>query len=237
MACPQKENGYTPIANEIMEHLAMPGISGSEFRILMVVFRKTYGFQKTKDTISLSQFEKLTYMKRAQAVKTLKELVAKRILLKEGNAYKFNKNWEEWGVAKRIPSSQKDTEGGSQKDTETGSQLPTHKRKKENIKETIAEASTAKLIPEVIHLFSKINPACKNYYSIPVQRQACLDLVETYGFDEISHVIAFLPKNNSTPYKKQANTPKQLWENYVAIKNGWLQEKNKLQINQREVLI
>jgi phage replication O-like protein O len=101
MASPQLEKGYTKIANEILEKLAFAGINGSEYRILITVIRKTYGFNKKKDYISLTQFQKATIMDRKQAVETIKSLVGKRILLKEESTYTFNKNWEEWVVGKR----------------------------------------------------------------------------------------------------------------------------------------
>ena len=34
MASPQKENGYTPIANEILEELVKIDLLGAEFRVL-----------------------------------------------------------------------------------------------------------------------------------------------------------------------------------------------------------
>lgn len=227
MASPQKENGFTPIANEILEHLSEPGINGSEFRILLFVIRKTYGFQKRKDRISISQFKKATKMKQGQAVKTIKTLVGKRVLLKEGNSYIFNKNWEEWVVGKRLPSTQKPTGGSRQKGTESSRQKPTHKRKKEIETKEMLSNESGILIPEVIKLFEGINPACKRYYGNLTQRKACQDLLDTYGFEELTKVIAFLPKNNSSPFKPKANTPLQLWEKFQSIKDSWLQEKNK----------
>ena len=140
MSSPQLENGYTRIANEILEHLAMPGISGSELRIVIFVLRKTYGFGKKSDYISLTQFQKGTLMNRSHVVRTIKELVHKRILGKEKSVYGINKNWEQWLVHKRIPSTQKDTIASTQKDTKSSTQKDTHKRKKETItKETSGE--------------------------------------------------------------------------------------------------
>lgn len=55
MASPQTEDGYTAIANEIMEALIAAELSGQEFRIALLVIRKTYGFKKKEDAISLSQ--------------------------------------------------------------------------------------------------------------------------------------------------------------------------------------
>lgn len=120
MSSPQLENGYTRIANELLERLTLPGINGSEYRIVIFVLRKTYGFQKKQDRIPLSQFQKGLEMKRANVVRTIKTLVAKRILAKDKNTYSINKNWEQWVVAKRIlgtsASSQTDTKGSSQTD-------------------------------------------------------------------------------------------------------------------------
>ncbi len=117
MASPQIENGFTRIANEILEHLTLPGINGSEYRVAIFVLRKTYGFGKKKDRISLTQFQKGTAMNRAHAVRTIKSLVDKRILLKEKGSYLFNKNWEDWVVHKGVPSTQMDTTASTQKDT------------------------------------------------------------------------------------------------------------------------
>ena len=41
MASPQKDNGFTPIADEIVEALMMINLSGNEHRILWFIFRKT----------------------------------------------------------------------------------------------------------------------------------------------------------------------------------------------------
>lgn len=143
MANPQKENGYTSIANEILEHLAHPGINGSEYRIINVVLRKTYGFQKKKDMISLSQYQNATKMSRKQVVETIKDLVGKRILVKENNVYKFNKNWEEWIVCKRPPPVGNSPQGSGQKTTKSSGQKTTYKRKKETNTKEITEASSA----------------------------------------------------------------------------------------------
>jgi len=59
---PQKENGYTPIANEIMDALCSHRISGEERQLLDCIIRKTYGWNKKVDEISLSQFMKMTGM-------------------------------------------------------------------------------------------------------------------------------------------------------------------------------
>ena len=46
MANPQKENGYTSIANDIVEALAGIRIPGEARQCLDVILRKTYGWNK-----------------------------------------------------------------------------------------------------------------------------------------------------------------------------------------------
>lgn len=116
MANPQKENGYTAISNELLEKLYYTPLNGSEFRICLMVIRKTYGFKKKEDRISLSQFTKGIGLKRPNICRTIKSLVANRLLLKTNKGFKFNKNYDDWVVAKRLPSSQNDNSGSSQND-------------------------------------------------------------------------------------------------------------------------
>jgi len=139
MANPQKENGFTQIANEIIESLVNTPLLGSEFQITFFVIRKTYGFKKKHDIISLTQFEKATGLSRPTVVKTLKNLLSKGMLVKTplptGKwAFSFNKDWETWVVKPPLLVKSK---GVYSKDalTETSKDALTHKRKKENTKE------------------------------------------------------------------------------------------------------
>lgn len=48
MANPQCENGFTKIANELMEALAKIRIPGEARQVLDVIFRQTYGWNKKR---------------------------------------------------------------------------------------------------------------------------------------------------------------------------------------------
>lgn len=100
MASPQKENGYVAIANEIAEALAQIRISGDEYRILWVVLRKTWGWNKKEDLISLSQFVLATGIKKPNIIRALKGLEAKNVVIKKDNGtivkYTFNKDFDTW---------------------------------------------------------------------------------------------------------------------------------------------
>jgi phage replication O-like protein O len=47
---------YTQVPDEVFDEL-MPILSGSEFKVLMYVIRRTFGFQKGSDRISKAQME------------------------------------------------------------------------------------------------------------------------------------------------------------------------------------
>lgn len=104
MASPQAENGYTRIANEIMEAMAKYRLSGQERQIVDVVLRKTYGFNKTEDVISMGQFSICTGINRPLVARLLKSLLHKKILRvtqkdnTNGNSYIFQKDFDKWGV-------------------------------------------------------------------------------------------------------------------------------------------
>jgi len=101
MANPQKENGFTPIANEIMEALAGIRISGEARQCLDVILRKTYGWNKKSDIISLSQFSLLTKMPKSTVCRSLIKLRQMAIIIDKNDngrakKYMFNKDFTTW---------------------------------------------------------------------------------------------------------------------------------------------
>lgn len=233
MASPQLENGYTRIATEILEKLSEPGINGSEYRITLFVIRKTYGFNKTKDRISLSQFEKGTKMNRKQAIETIKSLVGKSILLKENGVYRLNKNWEQWVVCKRTPSGQKHT-GVVGKSTPKVVGKSTHTIDNKQITINKSEHSSQE-INLLIKSFESINPACKRMYGNTTQRQACQDLIESYTYERVIAVIEnTLPKIKDMPYFPTITTPLKLRDKWVELESAIFKYRNKeLQTKQK----
>lgn len=97
-----KREYFTKVPCRTLENLAKLRVSTNEFRTIMVVVRKTYGFHKDKDRISLSQFQKLTGLDRKRQVCALRSLVNKGILLKESSyirTYEINRKFYEWMVS------------------------------------------------------------------------------------------------------------------------------------------
>lgn len=99
---PQIENGnYTRIHNDILADLCGAGLSANELRCVFCVLRRTYGFGKTTDQISVSQFvEWVGSGSRHQIQKALAKLEQRNILLVDRSgktaAYKFNKYSDTW---------------------------------------------------------------------------------------------------------------------------------------------
>ena len=106
MANPQCENGYVKIANDLYDYLFRSDLSANEIKCLAFVIRKTYGFNKKEDQISLSQFVKYTNASRQTVVNSLNNLVKWNILVKSTilpiATYKVQKDYEKWVVKRAL---------------------------------------------------------------------------------------------------------------------------------------
>lgn len=223
MASPQKENGFTPIANEILERLVNIDLLGAEFRVLLFIIRKTYGYHKKQDRISFTQFESGTGISRQTINKTIKNLVAKGLIVKiclpGGNiGYSFIKDHENWVVKTHLLVKGKWV---TSKDvfTKTSKDVLTHKRKKEKTKD-IGETSSPD-ISILIKSFETLNPASKKFYGNPTQRKACQFLIDTYTLERVQSVVEkTLPKTNGLQFFPTITTPQQLQDKWVALESS-----------------
>ncbi|MCD6459422.1 replication protein [bacterium] len=103
MPGPQLEDGYTRIANEILEALIKANLSGSELRIALLVLRMTFGYRKKQTCIPLTEIEMYTGIIMRTVTRSVKSLKEKRVLNvhqhRSGkNMYSFNKNYKKWAV-------------------------------------------------------------------------------------------------------------------------------------------
>ena len=110
MASPQLENGYSRISNEILEQVAASNFNGGELRILLMLWRQTYGYGgRKKYAISISKYQSLTGMSRQGVIKTLKSLQAKNVIRKVGrkegtNEWQYNKDSTSWTSQPGLPT-------------------------------------------------------------------------------------------------------------------------------------
>lgn len=149
MANPQRENGHIDIANEIAEQLTKINLRPYEWRTLWAVFRKTYGWHKKEDDISLTQFQKLTGLERRHQRKALKTLTEKNIIIRRKDGYivtyGFQKDYTQWKVVlKQAPLTNISDSAYSgttpvlkQAPKVVPEQAPTKEKKETNTKENI----------------------------------------------------------------------------------------------------
>jgi phage replication O-like protein O len=143
----QLEDGYTRIANELMDEISTLYLHGNEWKIVHFIMRKTWGWHKKEDRISLTQLQIGTNLPRPTVNKVIKKLVAQRLLvacrLPSGNSYQIQKDYSLW-------TSSVHTTGSVQATTLVASTLPfassvhaTHKRN--YTKETIQKIERPKI--------------------------------------------------------------------------------------------
>lgn len=101
MADVQPENGYTKIAHELLERLALTKLSPTQYRIILAVWRYTYGFNRKEHEMSLTFISNAIGADKRNIQRELKGLEEMKIIhqeVKSGSYRKitFNKNYDEW---------------------------------------------------------------------------------------------------------------------------------------------
>lgn len=145
---PQLEDGYTRLANEILEQIMKISLNGTQFRLVLAIWRYTYGFRRKTHTLSITFLAKAINASRSQVDRELTTLIDRNIIkvlgkVKGVRELGFNKNYEEWIDCPLIRgqsqmSSNQSTILSANQSTEVSSNLRTKKEKyKENIKENI----------------------------------------------------------------------------------------------------
>lgn len=79
---------YTQIPNEIFD-VWMEKLTPAEFKVLLCVCRKTFGFHKNEDSISLKQIQEMTGLSRKGIVKNIGVLLEHSLIVKEQNKSKW----------------------------------------------------------------------------------------------------------------------------------------------------
>lgn len=242
MANPQKENGHIPIANEIAEWLAYYRLSGQEYQVLWVIWRKTWGWHKKEDWIALSQFFDLTKMKKPSIIKALNKLNYKNIISKMANdngiLYRFNKDYSSWKpLAKRLIVSNLANGVSKKANKSLAKRLPT---KDNYTKDTITKdnpAATAagKEINEIISLFKEVNPSYRVLFGNKSQRGAVERMLAIFGREKLEDMINALPAVNSRQYWPKSTTPCQLERNIPIYKAK--NDESKLKVGSKAAII
>ena len=148
MANPQRENGHVDISNELVEALAKTYLSSYESQVLWAIFRKTYGWHKKEDWIAGSQLSKMTGILESHISRTLKKLILRNVIIKNGKKISFQKNYDKWeklpkqASNKKLPIQDKKLPKQAREITQMGNkklpkQVDTKETKRNYTKETI----------------------------------------------------------------------------------------------------
>lgn len=95
----QLEDGYTRIANELMDAAMKAPFTSREARVFRAVERATFGWNKKKAWLAASVLSEMTGLTAQNASKALNSLIKKRVIIREGSSRSpsyINTRTSEW---------------------------------------------------------------------------------------------------------------------------------------------
>ena len=104
MADVQKENGYTAIANELLEAICNSGFSAMELKVILTIARFTYGFSQKENEMSLGFIANfMKYKDRAGVSRAVTRLIKANVIHLVGThgqsrVLSLNKDYDTWNL-------------------------------------------------------------------------------------------------------------------------------------------
>ncbi|WP_342135474.1 replication protein [Providencia rettgeri] len=127
------DNGYTRIANELLEAVMLANLTQHQLLVFFAIARKTYGYNKKSDWVGNEQLSKLTGMLPHKCSAAKSELFSRGILLAEKRHVSINKNIHEWKEKQVYPKKVNLPESGKKTLPESGkSDYPNQVNTKDN---------------------------------------------------------------------------------------------------------
>ncbi|TFH85239.1 hypothetical protein EQG41_18165 [Billgrantia azerbaijanica] len=96
---PQLEDGYTQVANELLEEVMSAPLTQREMRVVLAVIRLTYGWNRKQARVTGGLLAKLTGLHESRCTKVLAGLIEKRVILRHGGSrspVSLNKHADQW---------------------------------------------------------------------------------------------------------------------------------------------
>lgn len=116
MAGPQLENGFTQIANELLEAIMRTNFNATQLKIIFCVIRFTYGFQRKSHTLSISFISRHIGISKRNISDELSKLINSNVLIvpedytaTTGRKLQLNKDYKEWVGCRSIVQQVKNT--------------------------------------------------------------------------------------------------------------------------------
>lgn len=233
MASPQPDK-HTRVSNELVDAFCRLKLSPNESQILWCVLRKTYGWNKKEDKISLTQFQKQSELSRPSVIKAIAKLVAKQILVAKQQpgsikTYALQKDYEKWNFS----GSYTDT-SSRLATTLVAKQLPKlvakqqhTKDKKDNIQKTILSTEQVGGLQKAISLFGNINPSYEILFKRKNQRDAAERLLSKFGLPALEKLIEAARQANGMQFAPTITTPCQLEDKLGQLKSYYDKNQKK----------
>jgi phage replication O-like protein O len=98
MANPQLENGHTRFANEIIEEWIKTPLTVRQLKVLIAIARKTYGYGKKTDVLSISQISEMTGIDQRETKRTMSELAGMKMVSRDGMKTGIQKDHDLWTI-------------------------------------------------------------------------------------------------------------------------------------------
>lgn len=124
------EDQYTKVPDAALESFARTRVPGEVMQMVMTIMRKTWGFNKTADWISLSQFSEATGIDKPHVVRALNKAVDMNIVAKKGNGenvtYCVNTNYASWRpLPKKVTVAKKGNDSCPKRQSSLPKKAPT----------------------------------------------------------------------------------------------------------------
>jgi phage replication O-like protein O len=190
VANPQIEDGYTRIANELLEAFAMFRVAGREIQVIWAILRLTYGYGKRTAVIPLRQIAQFTGMNRVEIARLVSNLRYRNILSVTNNGDRkpltigINKDYSKWMAVTNIDAV---TNNGNRAVTNNGDRSVTNigdttfkernKALKKKRHSTSADPKNGPSDPPVqISFLTPSNPTCPHGEIITLYHVTCPSL-------------------------------------------------------------
>ena len=203
MANPQVENGYTKIANEILDALIAYRLPGEQMQVLLCIIRASYGWNEKEAPITHQQISEQTGINRPNVARAIKGLLSKKIagcIKSDSKGCKvliFNKDHDEWVPnKKRDTSIKKDSKSAIKIDTNKGA-APINRKKRKKTSKLEVSPDAVRLTEYLIKYILKNNSKYKfrgdlKKWPIHIDRMLRID---GRTVDDIKKIIEFCQKH------------------------------------------
>lgn len=125
----QLENGYTRIANELLEQLILYKLNASQLKIVFTIIRYTYGFNRKSHNLSLTFLSKATGISKRYVSSELSKLIEENVVLiiqehtdTQSRELQLNKDYKNWKSNSNVPQVN-NTSTGEELNNTTDEQL------------------------------------------------------------------------------------------------------------------